>query len=868
MRTSHLFCIALAAGIGGAQTIQSFPTPYSTLEVAKGPDGALWLTPNASSASGEIGRITTGGSFSQFSPPGGFFPSGPIVTGPDGNLYLGIFSQNQNAIVQVTTSGVSTVFALDLTDFVIGMTVGPDGAIWLAESDRVGRITTAGVYTHFLVGSYYPTGIAAGADGNLWFTEVDASFRSYIGKITPAGVVTAYPFNDELPFYAVNPIAAGPDGNIWFTVDANAAGVPLIAKITPAGVISTFSIPNTSAYDFSESSIAASPDGGLWFTGNGAIGRITTSGTASVYPLSSSSFSTYAGAAGMALAAGPDGAMWFGVYGNNSIGRATLSTVVSPVVTQITPSTIPAGSAATPIQILGSGLLGSSTSPCSGPVTWNGTPLTITSAAAGEIDVTVPANLLGTAGQFTVAVSVNQVSGTVCQSMKASGTVTVTSTTKTGTTTQLTASPNPATAGQMVTLTATVTPTTTGSVMFYDGATSLGTVSLSAGVATMTMAFTAGSHALSATFSGNGSYASSATTPFSLLVTPALAATSITLVAPPLGPLSNPLTLTANVTPSTATGNVNFFDGTTAIGTVMLVGGSASLPVQNPAINVVHTFSASYGGDAADAPSNSAPVTVTITNEDQPSILAGGVVNAASFAQVGGMGSAVAPGSLVAIFTSPLATQAASFSTASLPNSLSGVSVTFNGTAAPMVQVVPSGPYPFVSAQVPFELTPGTVSAVITLNNLPSAAVPVQIVASQPGIFTLTANGLGQAVFVNLTDYTIAAPAGSGSAHPISRGQPAFFYVTGLGALTPSVVDGTGTCPAANGLCNANAMPTVKIGGVAANVGFAGQAPGFPGVMQINLSVPMTAPTGSSVSLVVTSADGTVISNSATIAVQ
>jgi uncharacterized protein (TIGR03437 family) len=82
-------------------------------------------------------------------------------------------------------------------------------------------------------------------------------------------------------------------------------------------------------------------------------------------------------------------------------------------------------------------------------------------------------------------------------------------------------------------------------------------------------------------------------------------------------------------------------------------------------------------------------------------------------------------------------------------------------------------------------------------------------------------------------------------------------------------VDGTGTCPAANGLCNAVAMPTVTIGGVAANVVFAGQAPGFPGVMQINLSsVPMTAPTGNSVAVVVTSADGTVISNSATIAVQ
>ena len=43
---------------------------------------------------------------------------------------------------------------------------------------------------------------------------------------------------------------------------------------------------------------------------------------------------------------------------------------------------------------------------------------------------------------------------------------------------------------------------------------------------------------------------------------------------------------------------------------------------------------------------------------------------------------------------------------------------------------------------------------------------------------------------------------------------------------------------------------------------------GFPGVLQINIPVPQNAPTGNTVSLIVRSADGTVISNAATIAVQ
>jgi uncharacterized protein (TIGR03437 family) len=254
-----------------------------------------------------------------------------------------------------------------------------------------------------------------------------------------------------------------------------------------------------------------------------------------------------------------------------------------------------------------------------------------------------------------------------------------------------------------------------------------------------------------------------------------------------------------------------------------------------------------------------------------PSILPGGIVNAASYAAV-----PVAPGSLVAIFTSPLSAQPAIFTTATLPSSLGGVGVTFNGIAAQMVQVVPTGAYPFVSAQVPFEvLAPGQTSAtvlvVITANNVPSAPVQTQIVASSPGIFTIPATGQGNAILVNLADYSIAALSGSIpglTSHPIPRGQSAFFYVTGLGAMTPSVADGSGSCPAASGLCNANAQPTVFVGGVQAPVVFAGQAAGFPGVMQVNITVPQNAPTGSSVSLVVKSADGTVISNAATVAVQ
>jgi uncharacterized protein (TIGR03437 family) len=107
----------------------------------------------------------------------------------------------------------------------------------------------------------------------------------------------------------------------------------------------------------------------------------------------------------------------------------------------------------------------------------------------------------------------------------------------------------------------------------------------------------------------------------------------------------------------------------------------------------------------------------------------------------------------------------------------------------------------------------------------------IPIVAQAPGVFTIPA-GVGNAVLVNLSDSSIAAPAGSIAgltSHPIPRGQTAYFYATGLGAQTPAVTDGTANCLLSAG-CKANATPTVLVGGVAVQIAFAGQAGVYAGV--------------------------------------
>src|SRR5438046_2358782 len=73
-------------------------------------------------------------------------------------------------------------------------------------------------------------GIAAGPDGNLWFTNITSNS---IGRITPAGFVSNF---TQPSISGPHEITAGPDGNLWFTNYSNNS----IGRITPAGVISNF----------------------------------------------------------------------------------------------------------------------------------------------------------------------------------------------------------------------------------------------------------------------------------------------------------------------------------------------------------------------------------------------------------------------------------------------------------------------------------------------------------------------------------------------------------------------------------------------------------------------------------------------------
>ena len=142
-----------------------------------------------------------------------------------------------------------------------------------------------------------PFGITAGPDGALWFTEVAAP--NQIGRITTAGAMTE--------FAVPTPGAPGPDhGGARRGAVVHRVGVRTRSAGSPPPARSPSSLFPTP--DSGPDGIAAGPDGALWFTESYAankIGRITTAGTVTEFPIPT------AAQPSRRIAAGPDGALWF-----------------------------------------------------------------------------------------------------------------------------------------------------------------------------------------------------------------------------------------------------------------------------------------------------------------------------------------------------------------------------------------------------------------------------------------------------------------------------------------------------------------------------------------------------------------------------
>jgi len=249
-------------------------------------------------------------------------------------------------------------------------------------------------------------------------------------------------------------------------------------------------------------------------------------------------------------------------------------------------------------------------------------------------------------------------------------------------------------------------------------------------------------------------------------------------------------------------------------------------------------------------------------NAQQPVVAPGGVLNAASNAK----GVSVAPGSLISIYGTALASTLANADTIPLSTTLGNVTVTFNSIPAPMLYV--SNTPQQINAQMPWELQ-GSNSAqvVVTNNGTASAPMSVQLTPAAPGIFSF-GSGVGQAIAYGNSDGQFAAPAGAYpglTTHPAKiGGDPLVILATGLGPVNPPVQTGNDVTDNQAHLCVT--QPVVLVGGVAANVLFAGISPQFVGVYQLNIVIQPGTPTGNAVPLQI-QANGVTTTNLVTIAV-
>ncbi len=194
-----------------------------------------------------------------------------------------------------------------------------------------------------------------------------------------------------------------------------------------------------------------------------------------------------------------------------------------------------------------------------------------------------------------------------------------------------------------------------------------------------------------------------------------------------------------------------------------------------------------------------------------------GITNAASYST-----SAISPGSLISVFGSGLAAITASSTSVPLPVSLADTSVTVNGVPAPILFESPGQ----INAQVPWEVTTGTASVVVQTRGAVSQAMQITVQAAAPGIFT---NGMSAAALN--ADGSVNSEVSPAAVSSVISG-----FFTGQGPVNAAIDDGA--APAAGQIVSATSSMSATIGGTPAQIEFAGLAPLYPGLAQMNVKIP------------------------------
>lgn len=319
--------------------------------------------------------------------------------------------------------------------------------------------------------------------------------------------------------------------------------------------------------------------------------------------------------------------------------------------------------------------------------------------------------------------------------------------------------------------------------------------------------------------------------------------TTVTSSANP-SPFGQNFTLTATVSPSSATGTVTFNDGSAALGKATIANGSATLTVSGTqCLNVgAHSITGVYSGDTADSASTSSALALTISPNGatgSPVITTGGV--APLYSSV----STIQSGSWISIYGCNLAATSSFWgNTPTFATSVGGSSVSIDGKPGFPWFVSPGQ----INVQVPNDATIGPVSVTVTTALGTSNAVTATLAAIAPALLLNGdySHALGVVPSANNTGaqgggaYDFLGPANGSLGYPTkpaAKGQTILLYGVGFGPTQTTASAGTASVTASF----ITSPITATVGGVSASVGAAIVA---AGEYQINLTIPSNAVSG------------------------
>ena len=195
--------------------------------------------------------------------------------------------------------------------------------------------------------------------------------------------------------------------------------------------------------------------------------------------------------------------------------------------------------------------------------------------------------------------------------------------------------------------------------------------------------------------------------------------------------------------------------------------------------------------------------------------------NAASYR----LGDLVSPGGIFSLFGAELANSTAPAKATPLPRELSGTRVTIGGIDAPLYFVSPGQ----INYEAPAELPLGMAELVVIRGGQSSARRLVRVVKNTPGIFTA---GSGLPIVVHSSDYSLV-----NAQNPARPGEVLVAFVTGLGLTTPAAVSGEPNPGMPAPLADLSRFQTALDDLLLMPTLYAGLAPGFAGLYQVNFQV-------------------------------